>query len=196
MRITKALLMFAFGLLVLATQAVQAQDKPYKEGTVWSISFIKVKPGMFDVYLRDLAVQRKLLMDEAKKQGLIVSEKMLSGSASGRDDWDLMLMVEYKNWAAFDGLSAKFDALALNDVLATAYQLDYRERKVGKMIGVSGTAFCQKGGERWLVGDQQAAVRGQFLRVSRHAEALQVGGGGNDDTPHVGDFLAHQRAIA
>ena len=68
---------------------------------------------MFDVYMRDLATARKKLMDEAKKQGLVVSEKMLSGSAVGRDDWDLMLMVEYKNWAAFDGLSDKFDALAL-----------------------------------------------------------------------------------
>ena len=137
MRITKALLMFAFGLLVLATQAVQAQDKPYKEGTVWSISFIKVKPGMFDVYLRDLAVQRKLLMDEAKKQGLIVSEKMLSGSASGRDDWDLMLMVEYKNWAAFDGLSAKFDALALKLVGSEEKQLQtmVKRTEVREIIG-------------------------------------------------------------
>jgi hypothetical protein len=101
---------------MFGSQATIAQDKPYKEGTVWSITFIKVKPGMFDVYMRDLAAQRKKLMEEAKKQGLIVSEKMLSGSASGRDDWDLMLMVEYKNWAAFDGLSEKFDALALKMV--------------------------------------------------------------------------------
>jgi hypothetical protein len=90
-----------------------AQDKPYKEGTVWSVSFIKVKPGMLDVYMRDLATQRKKLMDEAKKQGLIVSERMFSGAASGREDWDLMLMVEFENWVAFDGLSDKFDALAL-----------------------------------------------------------------------------------
>ena len=113
MRIPTAVLSFTLVLLVFGTQASIAQDKAYKEGTVWSVSFIKVKPGMFDVYMRDLAVQRKKLMDEAKKQGLIVSERMFSGSASGRDDWDLMLMVEYKNWAALDGLSDKFDALAL-----------------------------------------------------------------------------------
>jgi hypothetical protein len=113
MHFPKAVLSFMLVLFVFGTQASIAQDKPYKEGTVWSVSFIKVKPGMFDVYMRDLATARKKLMDEAKKQGLIVSEKMLSGSAVGRDDWDLMLMVEYKNWAAFDGLSDKFDALAL-----------------------------------------------------------------------------------
>ena len=46
------------------------------------MSFIKVKPGMLDTYLRDLAIARKNLMAEAKKQGLIVSEKILSGDAS------------------------------------------------------------------------------------------------------------------
>ncbi|MDQ3214933.1 MAG: hypothetical protein M3P99_02465 [Pseudomonadota bacterium] len=55
-------------------------------------------------------------MSEAKRQGLIVSEKILSGDAAGRDDWDLMLMVEYKNWAALDGLQDKFDAVALKMV--------------------------------------------------------------------------------
>ncbi|HYL23471.1 MAG TPA: hypothetical protein VEV21_03670, partial [Burkholderiales bacterium] len=67
---------------------------------------------MLDTYLRDLGANRKKLMDQAKKDGLIVSEKLLSGQSFGREDWDLMLMVEYKNWAAFDGLSDKFRALA------------------------------------------------------------------------------------
>ncbi|MFT7774225.1 hypothetical protein [Roseateles sp.] len=114
MRIRQILL--ATTLLLAAALPATAQDKPYKEGTVWSVSFIKVKPGMFDVYMRDLASARKQLMAEAKKQGLIVSEKMLSGSSMGQGDWDLMLMVEYKNWAAFDGLSDKFDAIALKTV--------------------------------------------------------------------------------
>jgi hypothetical protein len=99
------------GLFLLA-QSVLAQDKPYREGSVWNVTFIKVKPGLFDTYMRDLAANRKKLMDQAKKDGLIVSEKMLTGDAAGREDWDLMLMVEYKNWAAFDGLSDKFRVLA------------------------------------------------------------------------------------
>ena len=98
--------------LALWAQPSLAQDKPYKEGTVWSVTLIKVKPGMLDTYLRDLASARKKLMEEAKKQGLFVSEKLFIGSASNRDDWDLMIMEEYKNWASFDGLSDKFDALS------------------------------------------------------------------------------------
>jgi len=67
---------------------------------------------MFNTYIRDLAASRKPLMEEAKKQGLILSEKMLSGSAANRDDFNMILMVEYKNWAAYDGLSAKFDVIS------------------------------------------------------------------------------------
>jgi hypothetical protein len=99
-------------VLMLFAQATLAQDKPYKQGSVWAVTFIKVKPGMFDVYLRDLAANRKPLMEQAKKDGLILQERMLAGDSRGHDDFDLMLMVEYKNWAAFDGLDDKFRVLA------------------------------------------------------------------------------------
>ena len=137
MRFAKAALWCLLSLFMFGTQVSIAQDKPYKEGPVWTITFIKVKPGMFDVYMRDLSVQRKKLMDEAKKQGLIVSEKMLSGSAAGRDDWDLMLMVEYKNWAAFDGLSEKFDALALKIVGSEEKQVQtmVKRTEVREIVG-------------------------------------------------------------
>jgi hypothetical protein len=89
-----------------------AQDKPYTEGTVWTLTMIRVKPGMFDVYMRDVLPVRKQIGEEAKKQGLVMSSHILSGNSMGRDDWDLILLVEYKNWAAFDGMTAKYDAIA------------------------------------------------------------------------------------
>lgn len=57
MRLPKAILSLMLALLLFGTQASIAQDKPYKEGTVWSVSLIKVRPGMFDLYMRDLAAQ-------------------------------------------------------------------------------------------------------------------------------------------
>ena len=129
MRLSKALLSLLVAVLALCTQATIAQDKPYREGTVWSVSFIRVKPGMLDMYLRDLAVARNNVMIEAKRQGLIVSEKILSGDAAGRDDWDLMLMVEYKNWAALDGLQDKFDAVALKMVGSEEKRMQLRVKR-------------------------------------------------------------------
>lgn len=101
----------ALGLMLVA-QAGFADDKPFREGTVWTVTFIKTKPGMTDIYLRDLGANRKKLMEQAKKEGLILSEHLFSGDATSREDFDLILMVEYKNFAAFDGLGDKFRALA------------------------------------------------------------------------------------
>src|SRR4051794_14956143 len=98
------------GLAAMSTIA-GAEEKPYIEGSVWTISMIRVKPGMFDVYMRDILPLRKKLDEEAKKQGLLVSSHILSGNAMGRDDFDVMFLDEYKNWAAFDGMSAKYDAI-------------------------------------------------------------------------------------
>jgi hypothetical protein len=102
-----------FILLGCAAGPAGAQDKPYTEGSVWSISMIRVKPGMFDVYMRDVLPLRKKINEEAKRQGLVLSSHVLSGLASGKEDWDVMFLEEYKNWAAFDGLNAKYDAIML-----------------------------------------------------------------------------------
>jgi len=95
----------------LVAGACLAADRPYSEGSVWTVTFVRVKPGMSQTYLRDLASTWKQVMDEARKQQLIVSYKILGGNPGNRDDWDLMLLVESKNWAAFDGADDKFDAI-------------------------------------------------------------------------------------
>lgn len=104
---TVSMLCFAF----LAAGAAAAADRPYTQGSVWTVTFVRVKAGMGTQYLGDLANTWKLAMDEARKQQLIVSYKILAGNPSSRDDWTMMLLVEQKNWAAFDGADDKFDAI-------------------------------------------------------------------------------------
>jgi hypothetical protein len=100
-----------FGMLFLGSVVAYGQEKPYTEGAVWSITMVRVKPGMLDVYMRDVLPLRKKIDEEAKKQGLILSDHILSGNSSGRDDFDVMFLTEFKNWAAFDGITAKYDAI-------------------------------------------------------------------------------------
>ncbi len=102
----------AICVLSLTAPMAFGQDLPYTEGSVWSITMIRVKPGMFDVYMRDVLPLRKQIYDEAKKQGLTISTRTLSGNATGRDDFNVMFLDEYKNWAAFDGIDAKYRAIA------------------------------------------------------------------------------------
>ena len=104
-------LAFAVAVGLTVSQQAIGQEKPYTEGTVWSLTFIKLRPGMFDVYVQDAVVGRAREMAEAKKQGIVLSYKVLSGTSANREDWDILFMEEYKNWAALDGLSEKLAAI-------------------------------------------------------------------------------------
>ena len=96
---------------MMVTEA-SAIDRPFTLGSVWTVTLVRVKPGMDVPYLRDLAANWKHVMDEAQKQQLILSYKILDGNPVGKDEWNLMLLVEQKNWGAFDVPPEKFDAIA------------------------------------------------------------------------------------
>lgn len=100
-------------MILLVTFAVKsfAQERSYKDGTVWTMSFIKVLPGQDETYLNSLKTSWKAVHDEGIKQGLILSYKILAGSASSPDDWNLVLLVEYKNLASMEGNDEKWDAI-------------------------------------------------------------------------------------
>ena len=88
-----------------------ADDHPYTEGTVWDVAMIRVKPGKQEDYYKSLLASNRKVMDEAKKQGLVLSYKILSGASANPQDWDYMIVTEYPNMAAFDSLEAKMDAI-------------------------------------------------------------------------------------
>ena len=98
--------------VALTAGAAWAADRPYTMGSVWTVTLVKVKPGMDQQYLTDLASNWKKAMDEAKKQDLILSYKILDGNSANKDDWNLIILVEQKGWAAFDTPPEKFDAIA------------------------------------------------------------------------------------
>jgi hypothetical protein len=104
-------LMLAFLLAAPLVAHAADQPLPYTEGSVWRVQTVHVKAGLWEEYVRTLAMTKKI-MDEAKKQKLIVSYKMLSGDAATPQDWNLMILIEYKNMAALDGLSEKMRAIA------------------------------------------------------------------------------------
>ena len=87
-------------------------DAPYTEGTVWNLTLVKTKPGLTDDYLKGLAKTFKGTLDEAKKQNLIISYKVFLGESATPHDFDILLMVESKNMAVFDGAREKFDPIA------------------------------------------------------------------------------------
>jgi hypothetical protein len=99
-------------LIVTGASFARAQgESPYTEGSVWDVTMVKTKSGLSDDYLKQLKSIFVDELDAAKKEGMVLSYKILLGNYSTPQDYDVMLMVEYKNFAAFDGLRAKFDAI-------------------------------------------------------------------------------------
>jgi hypothetical protein len=98
--------------LAFAGASRAQSDAPYTEGSVWTVTMVKTKYGMADDYLKGLAKTFKGTLDEAKKQNLIMDYKILLGDASSPHDFDILLLVEQKNMAAFDNAREKFDPIA------------------------------------------------------------------------------------
>jgi hypothetical protein len=105
-----ALLVLALALTFSST--LFAQEKSYKDGSVWQIGFIKVSANMTVEYLNNLKNNWKATHDEAVKQGVIVSYKILQGTAANPDDWDIMLMTEFKSLASMEGSNEKWAAIS------------------------------------------------------------------------------------
>jgi hypothetical protein len=98
-------------LLLLLAPALFAQEH-YTEGPIWRVQLIRVKPTQMDAYLTSLRQSTKPLIEEQKKQGMIVDYKVfLKETKNSPEDWDICVAIEYKNHAAMDGLAAKGEAI-------------------------------------------------------------------------------------
>lgn len=104
--------MSCLAALVLLFALPALAQEHFTEGPVWRISLVKVKPAQMDAYLTSLRQSSKPLLDEMKRQGLILDYKIfLKETTESTHDWDLALAIQYKNHAALDGLAAKGEAV-------------------------------------------------------------------------------------
>jgi hypothetical protein len=106
--ILSALIAISAAVLPLPAQS----NAPYTEGPVWDIILVRLKHGMHDAYFKSISKTFKAVMDEAKKEGIIMDYKILYGQASSPDDFNVMSMVQLKNYAALDTYREKIDPIA------------------------------------------------------------------------------------
>lgn len=113
-RVNRMLAGSVFVLLVLLsvsvyTQIVVKKDKDgflegrnYKEGTCWIVTFMKHKAGQDIFYLNALADVWRKQQEALKKEGLILSYKVLQSNATRLEDYNLTLLVEYKDLRSWE----------------------------------------------------------------------------------------------
>jgi hypothetical protein len=99
-KITSLIVGLGLGCFALAATAQEA--KSYKEGQVTVLTYVKVKPGKFDDYMKWLDTVGKPFREAEIKAGLLVSYHVYSANPRSPSEPDLVLANTYANMAALD----------------------------------------------------------------------------------------------
>ncbi|MDC8787233.1 hypothetical protein [Roseateles koreensis] len=111
-------------------------DSSYTPGSVWSFSNIHVEPGQFENYMDYLAGNYKKQNEFLKKEGVVLSYHVLQVNAPRSGEPDLVLAIEYKDYASNAerlAIQKKMEAMMAMD----AHKMDSAsgERKVMRKLG-------------------------------------------------------------
>lgn len=132
----------AFAALIVSSVSM-GNGADYNDGPVVNVSAIRTVDGHFDDYMHWLATGFKKQEEAAKKAGLIVGYHVYTAEPRGPNDPDIYLVVEYKNWAALDGIGAKFDALT-TQTEGSVQKADEAEVSRAKIRTVLGSETIQE----------------------------------------------------
>lgn len=116
-------------ILTLSIVTSAQVNRPYHDGSVWSIGIIQIKPGMDTAYKNYLATDWKRNQEAMKKEGIILSYMVIETESHTPTDWNMLLLTEYKNLATMEANESKADNLAQTVVGDDAKQMQgYRDR--------------------------------------------------------------------
>jgi hypothetical protein len=123
-------------LAMLATVAL-ADGRNFNDGPVVNVAAIRTVDGHFDDYMQWLATTWKKQEEAAKKAGLVLSYHVYTAEPRGPNDPDIFLVIEYKNWAALDGLGGKLDAVSaqIEGSVEKANQSEAARAKIRTVLG-------------------------------------------------------------
>lgn len=125
--------------LMVSSAAAPAQqtDRVYDRGSVWTASYISTKPGQFNAYMADLNRNWRVQREMAQKRGDELSYKILSIADAREGEPNLVLMIEFKNWAVRDRslAAAEADMRQLAGSLDNAQKLAIDREKLREQRG-------------------------------------------------------------
>jgi hypothetical protein len=101
--------LIGFAVVLALPAAAQQTSRPYSEGAVTDVQYIRVKPGHMDEYMAFLSGPFKQLQESQKKAGVITGWAVYSSPNRDEDDWNIALATTYKNMAALDNLQDRVD---------------------------------------------------------------------------------------
>ncbi len=114
-----------------------ADGKDWTDGPIVNSAYIRTVDGHFDDYMHWLATSYKKQQEAAKAAGLITAWRVLVVEARSPTDPDIILVTEYKNWAALDHLGGKLDSVStkLEGSVEAAAKAEADRGKIRTVLG-------------------------------------------------------------
>jgi len=136
MNYMKALLSVCVLAAMGAVPAAAQVHKYFTPGTVWTVTSVRMTPGMDQTYLQYLDTQFKKSEDAQVKAGFQKSYKILR-TLDDDGGWNLLILREYASLASIEANQEKADALRLEvDGSDQAQMQGYQDRsKFRELIG-------------------------------------------------------------
>ncbi len=128
----------AAGVIVAAGLGLQpGVTRPYHNGTVWDVSFIRVKPGMDEAYMGYLAGSWKAEQEALRNEGVNLSYKVLTTESDSATDYNVILMTEFKDLATMEANESKADTITQKVMGDDQKQMQgYKERsEIREIVG-------------------------------------------------------------
>ena len=142
MRMLKTSLLAGMLAVVVAAPVVGQVYKYFTPGTVWTVTMIRIAPGMDQMYMQYLDGSFKKSEDAQVKAGLQKSYKILRTLDDG-GAWNLLILREYASLAAMEANVEKADALQQQTEGADQVQMQgYQDRS--KYREVVGTKYTRE----------------------------------------------------
>jgi len=143
-RFTRGICISAALLTATTLATTTYADGPdWNDGAVINVASIRTVDGHFNEYMHWLATTYKKQQEAAKKAGLILSYRVVLIEARGPEDPDVLLVTEFKNWAALDHLGGKLDQVAIQTEGSVAAS-DKSEADRAKIRRVLGSRTAQE----------------------------------------------------
>ena len=133
-------------VLCIVPALALAEERTYSPGPVTAVTYVKIKAGMFDEYMKHLGGSYRAQMNELKKAGLVTDYKIYTMPARNPSEPDMILAITYPNMAAFDKQS-EFDAIS---------------QRVSGTFASQNKGFADRGAMREVLGGM--LIREQILK--------------------------------